>query len=263
MTQNFDKIQLSKLTIREIEHLIHQLPNNELPQISSHLDNDPRKGVQVLAQKKRKQVQKRIASIEKIRQKKQIENELHAQDFQLIAGIDEVGRGPLAGPVVAAAVIMPRKSCILGIDDSKKLSEKSREKFDLEIRKEAIAIGIGQVEPKVIDQINILEATKLAMNRAVEQLQPIPDLLLIDAVQLPSTIPVKAIIHGDGRCYSIGAASIVAKVYRDKLMKAYAKQFPQYGFENNKGYGSAEHIDAIHQFGATSIHRKTFIKKFI
>ena len=160
MTQNFDKIQLSKLTIREIEHLIHQLPNNELPQILSHLDNDPRKGVQVLAQKKRKQVQKRIASIEKIRQKKQIENELHAQDFQLIAGIDEVGRGPLAGPVVAAAVIMPRKSCILGIDDSKKLSEKSREKFDLEIRKEAIAIGIGQVEPKVIDQINILEATQ-------------------------------------------------------------------------------------------------------
>jgi ribonuclease HII len=263
MMQHFDQMQLSKMTIKEIDHWISQISENELSQILTCLEKDPRKGVQALVKKKRRQVQRTIANLEKIHQKKQLEDELMSQGFQFIAGIDEVGRGPLAGPVVAAAVIMPKESCILGMEDSKKLSEKTREKLNLKIRKEAIAIGIGQVEPQIIDQINILEATKLAMNNAVEQLHPSPDLLLIDAVQLPSDIPVKAMIHGDERCYSIGAASIVAKVYRDNLMKEYAKQFPQYGFESNKGYGSAEHIAAIRRFGATPIHRKTFIKNFV
>lgn len=181
----------------------------------------------------------------------------------VVAGMDEAGRGPLAGPVVAACVIMPLNECIEGINDSKKVSEKKRERLYEEIVRRAIAYGVGMADNEEIDRINILNATKEAMRRAYENMRRVPDILLIDAVDLALSCPTKAIVKGDALSYNIAAASIVAKVTRDRIMRAYDMQYPAYGFAKNKGYGTAVHIAALQTVGPCPIHRESFIGKFV
>ena len=198
-------------------------------------------------------------------EKLQYERALLSKGIKYIAGVDEVGRGPLAGPVVCAAVIMPLddESIIIGVDDSKKLSAKKREALAEEIKKRALAYTIVEVSEKEIDEINILEATKLGMKKALETLQIQPQSVLTDGnMTLDITYPQRSVIGGDTLSYSIGAASIIAKVYRDKMMDEYAKEYPQYAFDSNKGYGTAAHIQAIKEYGLCPIHRRTFTKKF-
>ncbi|MBQ8294893.1 MAG: ribonuclease HII [Clostridia bacterium] len=198
-------------------------------------------------------------------EKLQYEHALQAKGCQAIAGVDEVGRGPLAGPVVCAAVIMPLDdaSIIEGIDDSKKLSAKKREQLAEIIKERALAYTIIEIDEGMIDEINILEATKLGMKRAIEGLSITPDVVLTDGnMTIDVTYPQHSVIGGDALSYSIGAASIIAKVYRDNLMDEYAKDYPYYGFEKNKGYGTAAHIAGIKEHGICKIHRKTFTKRF-
>ena len=184
---------------------------------------------------------------------------LLAEGYQRIAGVDEAGRGCLAGPVVAAAVILPPAPVIDGIDDSKRLSAFVRERLDLAIRSKALSIGLGVVEEQTIDAVNILQATLLAMRRAIGALDPPPDFVLIDGDRSPGcSIPHRAIPSGDHLCVSIGAASIVAKVARDRMMQAYHRALPQYGFARHKGYGTRDHLLAIARFGASPFHRKSF-----
>ena len=191
------------------------------------------------------------------------ENALRAEGYNYICGVDEVGRGPLAGPVVCAAVIMPAEDIIDGVDDSKKLSAKKREKLDAFIREKAIAWAICRIEPQQIDEINILQATRLCMKNAIESLKTSPDFVITDGnMTLDIAFPQRHIIGGDASCYSIGAASILAKVYRDKIMDEYAADYPWYGFEKNKGYGTAAHIAAIKDRGLCPIHRRSFTKKW-
>lgn len=191
------------------------------------------------------------------------EKELLERGCKYVCGVDEVGRGPLAGPVVCAAVILPLDDIIDGVDDSKKLSVKKREALAELIQKKAVACNICRVEPGIIDQINILEATKLCMKNAVEGLKVKPDFVITDGnMTLDITIPQTSIIKGDALSYSIGAASIVAKVYRDAVMDGYAEEFAGYGFERNKGYGTAEHIRGIERLGLCAVHRRSFTKKW-
>ena len=183
--------------------------------------------------------------------------------YKYICGVDEVGRGPLAGPVVCAAVIMPLDDIIDGVDDSKKLSAKKREKLSALIREKAVAYNICRIEPEIIDEINILEATKLCMKQAIEGLAVQPDFVLCDGnMTLDISIPQRSIIKGDAFSYSIGAASIVAKVFRDNLMEEYDKVYPEYGFAKHKGYGTAAHIKAIKERGLCPVHRRSFTKKW-
>lgn len=191
------------------------------------------------------------------------ENALHARGYRYVCGVDEVGRGPLAGPVVCAAVIMPEGEPIEGVDDSKKLSDKKRRALSDLIRQRAVAWAICAVQPQVIDEINILQATRLCMKNAVESLSVRPDFVLTDGnMTLDIDIEQQSIVKGDANCYCIGAASIIAKVERDALMVAYAGVYPGYGFERNAGYGTAEHIAAIEKMGLTPIHRRSFTKKW-
>lgn len=191
------------------------------------------------------------------------ERECRGRGFTYICGVDEVGRGPLAGPVVCAAVIMPLDDIIGGVDDSKKLTAKKREALAEIIKQKAVALAICRVEPQVIDEINILQATRLCMKNAVESLEIKPDVVLSDGnMTLDIQIPQKSIIKGDALSYSIGAASIAAKVYRDKLMAEYAEIYPGYGFEKNAGYGTAKHIEAIKRAGICPIHRRSFTTKW-
>ena len=188
------------------------------------------------------------------------ENQARAEGFRFVAGVDEVGRGCLAGAVVAAAVILDlSKPLPAGLNDSKKLSEKKRYEIDEQIRRTAVAFSVAQIEADEIDRINILQATKKAMRAAIENLQPQADFLLIDAVQLKETnLPQKAIIKGDAISASIAAASIVAKTYRDNLMREFDKIYPEYGFASHVGYGTKAHYEALRQYGASPLHRKTF-----
>ncbi len=204
-------------------------------------------------------------------EKLSIERSLQTKGYRYIVGVDEVGRGPLAGPVVCAAVVMPLEEIdlIVGVDDSKKLSEKKREQLAKEIKEKAIAYTMVEVSEKVIDEINILEATKLGMKQAVEslklpeELEASPEVVLTDGnMTIDVSLPQFSVVHGDALSYSIGAASIIAKVYRDHLMEEYAKVYPAYAFEKNKGYGTAAHIQGIKEYGLCPIHRRTFTKKF-
>lgn len=210
-------------------------------------------------EKKRLKLEKELERIEALRE---YENKY---DFcQYICGIDEVGRGPLAGPVVAGAVVLPKDCRILYINDSKKLSEKKREELFEIINKEAVSIGIGIVSPQRIDEINILQATYEAMREAIQKLTVLPDILLNDAVTIPQVdINQIPIIKGDAKSISIGAASIMAKCTRDHMMIEYAELFPEYSFEKNKGYGTKEHITALKEYGPSPIHRHSFIKNFV
>ena len=190
------------------------------------------------------------------------ESEFTAKVKQLIAGIDEAGRGPLAGPVVVASVIMPLDNIIDGINDSKKVAEKKRELLYQKIIDTALAYDIEVIDEKTIDEINILNATKMGMQNCIKNLKIKPDLVLIDAVEIKSDVETLSIIKGDAKSYSIAAASILAKVYRDNLMREYDKEFPMYGFAKHKGYGTKMHIDAIKQYGICKIHRRSFVKNF-
>lgn len=223
---------------------------------------DDRGGVQKIVATAEKRLEKYFAELNRTESIKKYENQY--DNYLYICGIDEVGRGPLAGPVVAGAVILPKDCDILYINDSKKLSAAKREELYEEIMEKAVATGLGFIGPERIDEINILQATYEAMRQAIGKLDPQPDLLLNDAVTIPEvTIDQVPIIKGDAKSISIGAASIIAKVTRDRLMEEYDRMFPQYGFASNKGYGSAEHIAAIKEYGPTPIHRKSFIKNFV
>ena len=191
------------------------------------------------------------------------ERQLYESGYKNVCGVDEVGRGPLAGPVVCASVIMPTDELIEGVDDSKKLTAKRREILSEKIIEKAIAYRICLIEPQIIDEINILQATRLCMKNAVESMPVAPDFVLTDGnMTLDVSIPQRSVIKGDALSYSIGAASVIAKVYRDALMREYAKIYPEYGFESNAGYGSAKHIEAIKKYGLTPIHRRSFTKKW-
>lgn len=204
--------------------------------------------------------------LERLTNLKQIEEEIYAKEnVEYICGIDEAGRGPLAGPVVVAAVIMPKDSMIEGVNDSKKVSEKKREKLYEEITETAIAWGVGIIDQKEIDDINILNATKKGLTTALTELEVKPNLILVDALTKIDTlgIPYRSVIKGDAKIYSIAAASIIAKVTRDRIMRQWDELYPQYGFEKHKGYGTAMHIAAIKENGICPLHRKSFVKKFI
>lgn len=252
---------MSNKSIREIEL---EFISGEVSRAALYeeYESDERQGVQKLIQKYKKQEEK----LEKERQRleQMCLYEKKYEDYEYICGIDEVGRGPLAGPVVACAVILPKDCRILYINDSKQLSAKKREELYEEIMEKAIAVGIGMASPARIDEINILQATFEAMREAIEGLEVRPDLLLNDAVTIPQVeIRQVPIIKGDAKSMSIAAASIVAKVTRDRLMEEYETLLPGYGFASNKGYGSSQHINALKELGATPIHRRSFIKNFI
>ena len=248
--------------IGEIKEELNQTEVSKLSVFINAHEVDERSGVRALVTKARKMQEAFEKEKERIEVMKKYENEYASYGY--ICGIDEVGRGPLAGPVVAAAVILPKDCQILYLNDSKKLSEKKREELYEIIMDKAVAVGIGYADHKRIDEINILQATYEAMREAISKLQIKPDILLNDAVTIPQVdIKQVPIIKGDAKSVSIAAASIIAKVTRDRLMVEYDKQYPGYHFADNKGYGAAVHIEALKEKGATPIHRKTFIKNFV
>ena len=246
----------------EIKKILQAAGINGLPVFISTYEKDERAGVKALVLRARKilsDYQKELARTEKM---KEFENKYAS--YSLICGIDEVGRGPLAGPVVAGAVILPKDCDILYLNDSKQLSEKKREELYSVIMEKAVSTGLGFVSPERIDEINILQATYEAMREAIGKLAPQPELLLNDAVTIPGvSIKQVPIIKGDAKSISIAAASIIAKVTRDRLMVQYDSFFPEYGFASNKGYGAQLHLDALKKYGPTPIHRKSFIKNLI
>ncbi|WP_129596888.1 ribonuclease HII [Anaerophilus nitritogenes] len=254
-------MEFSNMSVKEINDFINSLPIEEAIKEMNQLKEDKRSSVQKIAQKINKQYKNYLDEKERVKKLWNYEKKIGCH---LIAGIDEAGRGPLAGPVVAAAVILPHDLFIEGINDSKKISAKKREQIFDVITKEAISIGVGIVDEKMIDKINIFEATKLAMKIAVEKLNPSPEYLLIDAVKLTDIhINQMSIEKGDAKSISIAAASIIAKVTRDRIMDDFHKQYPQYGFIHHKGYGTKEHYENIQKYGILSIHRKSFLKNIM
>ena len=251
-----------KQSISAIREIFAAASETELPALYLEYEEDSRAGVQNLIQKYQKQEEALKKERERTEQMKIYEHKY--EDLGWICGIDEVGRGPLAGPVVAGAVILPRDSKILYLNDSKQLTAKTRDELYDVIMREAVAVGIGYASPARIDEINILQATYEAMREAISKLSVKPDVLLNDAVKIPQVdIRQVPIIKGDAKSVSIAAASIVAKVTRDRLMEEYDKVLPGYGFASNKGYGSAEHIAALKEIGPSPIHRQSFIGHFV
>lgn len=249
-------------SISEIKREFEQAGELELPALFAQYESDARNGVTALIVRYRKQLAKLSAERERLEQMRCYEHQYEQQG--LVCGIDEAGRGPLAGPVVAAAVILPKNCEILYLNDSKQLTEKRREAMFDEIKDKAVAYGIGMASPARIDEINILQATYEAMRQAIAQLNPQPQVLLNDAVRIPGVaLQQVPIIKGDAKSLSIAAASVLAKVTRDRLMREYDALMPEYGFASNKGYGSAAHIEALQQYGPTLIHRRSFIGNFI
>ncbi|GCF92813.1 ribonuclease HII [Enterococcus florum] len=248
---------MEKVPITQIKALLKKIDQTDDSRLTA-LRADTRKGVQQAILQWERQQKKQLELVEKYQEMSLFEQEKSALGFQMIAGIDEVGRGPLAGPVVAASVILKPGHQILGLNDSKQLSAHTREDLVKQIQKNALAIGIGEASAVEIDQLNIYQATKVAMQRAIDQMSIQPDCLLIDAMELPNGLPQEKIIKGDARSVSIAAASIIAKVHRDKWMAEYGQQYPEYGFEKNAGYGTQQHLAAIEQQGILPIHRKTF-----
>lgn len=248
--------------ISEIKAEIQNAGPADFDALYEKYKEDPRSGVAKLLE----QLHKKEAAYEKelARTEAMKEFEYKYEHLGYICGIDEVGRGPLAGPVVAGAVILPKDCKILYLNDSKQLSAKKREELYDVIMEQAVAVGIGMASPKRIDEINILQATYEAMREAIGKLSVVPQILLNDAVTIPQvTIPQVPIIKGDAKSISIAAASIVAKVTRDRMMVEYDKTMPEYGFASNKGYGAAAHIEALKKYGPSPIHRASFIKNFV
>lgn len=249
-------------SIAEIKQLFAGASETELLHFITEYEQDSRAGVAALVARGRKQLEKLAKERERLEVMRIYEHKY--QDLGLVCGIDEAGRGPLAGPVVAGAVILPPDCEILYLNDSKQLSEKRREELFDEIKEKAVAWGIGMASPARIDEINILQATYEAMREAVAALAPQPQVLLNDAVRIPEiTIRQVPIIKGDAKSLSIAAASVLAKVTRDRLMREYDKVMPEYGFAGHKGYGSAAHIEAIRKYGPSPIHRRSFIGNFV
>lgn len=248
-------------TIREIQEEFARASEDGYDALYEKYQDDGRKGVAAILKKYRKDQERLERERERIFQMQRFERKY--AHVGLICGVDEAGRGPLAGPVVAGAVILPADCQILYLDDSKKLSAKKREALYPVILEQAVAVGVGYASPARIDEINILQATYEAMREAVGRLDVEPQLLLNDAVTIPDmTIPQVPLIHGDARSVSIAAASIVAKVTRDRLMVQYDNEMPQYGFAAHKGYGSAAHLEALQKYGPSPIHRRSFLKNF-
>lgn len=252
------------MTVQEIKLQLTQSGNAELPALLDLYRRDERAGVRKLVadvEKRQRALLREYARLEAM-----TAYEREYEQFGIICGIDEAGRGPLAGPVAAAAVILPRDCRILYVNDSKKLSEKRREALYGEIMEQAVSVGVGLVGPERIDEINILQATYEAMREAVAKLTVRPDVSLNDAVTIPGLCPSirqVPIVKGDAKSLSIAAASIVAKVTRDRLMREYDTLYPEYGFAAHKGYGSREHVEAIRRYGLTPIHRRSFLKNIL
>ena len=244
-------------TIKEIKERLATIDDLDHP-LFEELILDGRAGVQAAISKRKRELQKQVDEDLRLEKMLAYEKELYAQGIDLIAGVDEVGRGPLAGPVVAAAVILPKACKILGLNDSKKIPKSKHKEIYEAVLQNAIAIGIGIKDNQVIDQVNIYEATKLAMMEAIGQLDPQPQHLLIDAMKLDLPISQTSIIKGDANSLSIAAASIVAKVTRDQMMEDLDQLYPGYDFAQNAGYGTAKHLAGLQKLGVTPIHRRSF-----
>lgn len=248
--------------IAEVKERFAKAAPEALPELIAVYETDARAGVQAEVRRAEKKLQ--VLEEEKKRTWRMKSFEREYESLGYVCGIDEVGRGPLAGPVVAGAVILPRDCQILYLNDSKQLSAKKREELYDVIMEKAVSVGLGYVSPERIDEINILQATYEAMRQAVAKLDPKPDVLLNDAVTIPGiAIRQVPIIKGDAKSVSIAAASIVAKVTRDRLMVQYAEVFPEYGFAANKGYGARAHLEALEKYGPTPIHRRSFLKNLL
>ena len=244
-------------TIKEIKEQLANIQRLDDP-LLAELEQDSRSGVIQAIAKRKRELQKQVDEDLRLEKMLAYEKELYTQGIQLIAGVDEVGRGPLAGPVVAAAVILPEDCKISGLNDSKKIPKSKHKEIYEAVLQNAVAIGIGVKDNQVIDQVNIYEATKLAMMEAIGQLDPQPQHLLIDAMKLDLPISQTSIIKGDANSLSIAAASIVAKVTRDQMMEEFDKEYPGYDFAKNAGYGTANHLAGLDQLGVTPIHRRSF-----
>ena len=244
-------------TIKEVKERLAMIDELDHP-LFEELILDGRAGVQAAISKRKRELQKQVDEDLRLEKMLAYEKELYAQGIDLIAGVDEVGRGPLAGPVVAAAVILPKACKIPGLNDSKKIPKSKHKAIYEAVLQNAIAIGIGVKDNHVIDQVNIYEATKLAMMEAIGQLEPQPQHLLIDAMKLDLPISQTSIIKGDANSLSIAAASIVAKVTRDQMMEEFDLEYPGYDFAQNAGYGTANHLAGLHKLGVTPIHRRSF-----
>ena len=244
-------------TIKEIKEQLANIQRLDDP-LLTELEQDSRSGVIQAIAKRKKEIQKRLDEDERLEGMLAYEKECYAREIELIAGVDEVGRGPLAGPVVAAAVILPKGCKISGLNDSKKIPKSKHKEIYEAVLQNAVAIGIGIKDNQVIDQVNIYEATKLAMMEAIGQLEPQPQHLLIDAMKLDLPISQTSIIKGDANSLSIAAASIVAKVTRDQMMEEFDLEYPGYDFAQNAGYGTANHLAGLHKLGVTPIHRRSF-----
>ena len=244
-------------TIKEVKERLAMIDELDHP-FFEELILDGRAGVQAAISKRKRELQKQVDEDLRLEKMLAYEKELYTQGIQLIAGVDEVGRGPLAGPVVAAAVILPKACKIPGLNDSKKIPKSKHKEIYEAVLQNAVAIGIGIKDNQVIDQVNIYEATKLAMMEAIGQLEPQPQHLLIDAMKLDLPIPQTSIIKGDANSLSIAAASIVAKVTRDQMMEEFDCEYPGYDFTQNAGYGTANHLAGLHKLGVTPIHRRSF-----
>lgn len=253
---------MANMTISDIKNKLDNVPIRYLEDELVKLKADERLGVKKLMDRYRKKIQDYEKELNRVIQMRVYENKYNDKEY--ICGIDEVGRGPLSGPVVSAAVILPKDVNILYINDSKKLTEARREELYDIIMEKAIAVSVGMANVDVIDDINILNATYESMISALVKLDVQPDIILVDAVTIPRiSIPQEPIIKGDAKSISIAAASIIAKVYRDRMMKDYDLLFPEYKFAKNKGYGTKEHVEALKKFGPCAIHRKTFIRSIL
>ncbi|MCM3110171.1 ribonuclease HII [Lederbergia lenta] len=248
---------MRSIAIKEIKEMLTNITDENDP-LLTELANDSRKGAQSLLQKWKREKSAQVKDKERFVRMTEHEQEARIEGYEWIAGIDEAGRGPLAGPVVSAAVILTPDSYIEGLNDSKKVSEKNRARLYEAIMREAIAVGVGIIQSEEIDQVNIYEAAKKSMLSAVQNLPKKPDMLFIDAMTLNSIYPEKTFIKGDAISVSIAAASIIAKVTRDRIMEKYNEQYPEYGFSSHMGYGTKSHIEAIQAFGPCPIHRISF-----
>lgn len=244
-------------TIKEVKERLATIDRLDHP-LFEELIYDARAGVQSAINKRKRELQKQVDEDLRLEKMLTYEKELYAQGIQLIAGVDEVGRGPLAGPVVAAAVILPKNCKIPGLNDSKKIPKSKHQAIYQAVLDQAISVGIGVKDNHVIDQVNIYEATKLAMLEAIHELDPQPQHLLIDAMKLDLPISQTSIIKGDANSLSIAAASIVAKVTRDQMMAAYDQEYPGYDFAQNAGYGTTKHLEGLEKQGVSPIHRRSF-----
>ncbi|MCE3591424.1 ribonuclease HII [Streptococcus sp. XMC] len=244
-------------TIKEVKDRLATIDRLDHP-LFEELIYDARAGVQSAINKRKRELQKQVDEDLRLEKMLTYEKELYAQGIQLIAGVDEVGRGPLAGPVVAAAVILPKNCKIPGLNDSKKIPKSKHQAIYQAVLDQAISVGIGVKDNHVIDQVNIYEATKLAMLEAIHELEPQPQHLLIDAMKLDLPISQTSIIKGDANSLSIAAASIVAKVTRDQMMATYDQEYPGYDFAQNAGYGTTKHLEGLEKQGVSPIHRRSF-----